>query len=153
MCVWATWCLPLVSAYHLPTACLGRGSCKVSDLQLRTSGCWGAPNWHSALAQHAAQRWACIPHSTYSTRMRQCIALWSLAWISIEVVLFPVSQLSWLSQSNQFNPNTTLHFSFVRLEDLEYWGCSHCSLQFLKGFLALLVPLEDYVLLCESCQG
>ena len=82
--------------------------CKVSALQLCTSGCWGAPNWHSALVQHAARRWACIPHSTYSTRMRQCIALWLLAWISIEVVLFPVSQLSSLSESNQINSITTL---------------------------------------------
>ena len=109
MCVWATWCLPLVFAYHLPTACLGRGSCKVSALQLRTSGCWGAPNWHSALVQHAARRWACIPQSTYSTRMRQSIALWSLAWISLKVVLYSVSQLSYLSESIQFNSNTTLH--------------------------------------------
>ena len=108
MCVWATWCLSLVFAYHLPTACLGRGSFKVSALQLRTSGCWGAPNWHSALVQHAARRWACIPQSTYSTRMRQSIALWSLAWISLKVVLSLVRQLSYLSESIQFNSNTTL---------------------------------------------
>ena len=44
-------------------------------------------------------------------------------------------------------------FTLVRLEDLEYWGCSHCSPQLIKGFLALLVPLEDYVLLGEFCQG
>ena len=109
MCVWATWCRPLVFAYHLPTACLGRGSCKVSALQLRTSGCWGAPNWHSALLQHAARRWACIPQSTYSTRMRQSIALWLLAWISLKVVLYSVSQLVTLRQSSKINSNTTLH--------------------------------------------
>ena len=43
-------------------------------------------------------------------------------------------------------------FNIVRLEDLEYWGCWHCNLQLLKGFLALLVPLEDNVLLCEPGQ-
>ena len=42
-------------------------------------------------------------------------------------------------------------FSFVKLEDLEHWGSCYCSPQFLKGFLALLITLEDYVLLCESC--
>ena len=87
--------------------------CKVSALQLRTSGCWGAPNWHSVLVQHAARCWACIPHSTYSTRMRQSLALWSLAWISLKVVLYSVSQLSYLSESIQFNSITTLHVLLI----------------------------------------
>ena len=98
--------------------------CKVSALQLRTSGCWGAPNWHSTLVQHAARRWACIPQSTYSTRMRQGIALWSLAWISLKVILCSVSQLSARSQSSKINSNTTLHIPLDLLDtaqlDLSY---------------------------------
>ena len=41
--------------------------------------------------------------------MRQSLALWSLAWISLKVVLSLGSQLSYLSESIQFNSNTTLH--------------------------------------------
>ena len=44
-------------------------------------------------------------------------------------------------------------FSLVSLEDLENWGCGSCYCQLLKDFFALLVPLEDYVLLGESCRG
>ena len=40
----------------------------------------------------------------------------------------------------------------VRLEDLEYWGSCHCSPQLLKGFLALLITLKDYILLCKPSQ-
>ena len=40
-------------------------------------------------------------------------------------------------------------FSLVRLEDLKDRGCCHCSPQLLKGFLALRIPLEHYVLLSE----
>ena len=42
--------------------------------------------------------------------MRQSLALWSLAWISLKVVLSLGCQLSYLSESNQFNSNITLHF-------------------------------------------
>ena len=41
--------------------------------------------------------------------MRQCIALWSLVWIHIKVVLYLVSQLSYLSQVSKINSNITLH--------------------------------------------
>ena len=43
-------------------------------------------------------------------------------------------------------------FILVRFEDLGHWGSSHSSRQLLKGFLALPIPLEDYVLLCGPGQ-
>ena len=42
-------------------------------------------------------------------------------------------------------------FNLVRLDNLWYWG-DHCCPQLFKGFMALLIPLEDYVLLCEPAQ-
>ena len=41
--------------------------------------------------------------------MRQCIALWLIVWINLKVVLYLINQLSYLSQFNQINSNTTLH--------------------------------------------
>ena len=41
--------------------------------------------------------------------MHQSIALWLLVWIRIKAVLYLVGQLSYLSQFNQINANTTLH--------------------------------------------
>ena len=41
--------------------------------------------------------------------MRHCIALWLLAWISIEVVLIPVSHSVSQTTATQFNSITTLH--------------------------------------------